>query len=314
VTAGVLTVDKPEGPTSHDVVDVARRSLGTRRVGHFGTLDPFASGLLVLGIGPATRLAPFCTDHPKTYRAVVRLGARSDTDDTEGNIEEVAVPSIPERSVVEEACAAWEGTLLQVPPAYSAKHVDGGRAYALARAGRAVTLEAVPVRIDSIRIERYAWPELEILVRCGPGTYLRALARDLGEQLGTGGLCAALRRLGSGPFRVEDALSWRALADPEAARTALRPSWTAVADLPAIVLDGERARAFSAGREVAVPAGEVTVPSGENLPSVRARVHGEHGFLGIGAVEPAQSALDGRSGHARLRPRRVLFPDGEDAA
>lgn len=300
MTAGVLAVDKPAGPTSHDVVAVARRSLGTRRVGHFGTLDPFASGLLVLGVGPATRLAPFCVEHPKTYRATVRLGARSDTDDSEGTIEEVAVPEIPDRSAVEKACAAWEGSVLQVPPAYSAKHVEGGRAYALARAGRAVTLEAVRVRIDSIRIERYAWPELEILVRCGPGTYLRALARDVGERLGTGGLCAILRRLASGPYRVEEALAWSALADPVAARAALKPSWTAVADLPAAALDPEDARAFSAGREIPVPADE--------LAPGWVRVHGERGFVGIGRVET------GEAGTARLRPRRVLFPDGEDSA
>lgn len=300
MTAGVLAVDKPAGPTSHDVVAAVRRAFGTRRVGHFGTLDPFASGVLVLGVGPATRLAPFCVEHPKTYHATVRLGARSDTDDSEGAIEEVAVPGIPDRSAIEKACAAWEGSVLQVPPAYSAKHVEGRRAYALARAGRAVTLEAVRVRIDSIRIERYAWPELEILVRCGPGTYLRALARDLGERLGTGGLCAALRRLASGPFRVEEALDWSGLADPDAAAAALKPSWTAVADLPAAELDAAGARAFSAGREVPVPAG--------GLADGWVRVHGERGFVGIGRLEP------GPGESARLRPRRVLFPDGEDSA
>ena len=300
MTAGVLAVDKPAGPTSHDVVAIARRALGTRRVGHFGTLDPFASGLLVLGIGPATRLAPFCVEHPKTYHATVRLGARSDTDDSEGAIEEVAVPGIPDISAIEKACAAWEGSVLQVPPAYSAKHVEGGRAYALARAGRAVTLEAVRVRIDSIRIERYAWPELEILVRCGPGTYLRALARDLGEQLATGGLCAALRRLASGPYRVEEALPWGGLTDPLAARAAVKPSWTAVADLPAVALDDEESRAFSAGREVSVQSRE--------LAPGWVRVHGERGFVGIGQVDP------GSGGAVPLRPRRVLFPNGEDAA
>jgi tRNA pseudouridine55 synthase len=300
VTAGVLAVDKPAGPTSHDVVAAARRALGTRRVGHFGTLDPFASGLLVLGIGPATRLAPFCVEHPKTYRATVRLGARSDTDDSEGAIEEVAVPGIPDISAIEKACAAWEGSVLQVPPVYSAKHVSGERAYALARAGRAVTLEAVRVRIDSIRIERYAWPKLEILVRCGPGTYLRALARDLGEQLGTGGLCAALRRLASGPYLVEEALPWGGLTDPPAACAAVKPSWTAVADLPAVALDHEEARAFSAGREVSVQSRE--------LAPGWVRVHGERGFVGIGRVDP------GSGGTVPLRPRRVLFPDGEDSA
>ena len=300
MTAGVLAVDKPAGPTSHDVVAVARRALGVRRVGHFGTLDPFASGLLVLGVGPATRLAPFCVEHPKTYRATVRLGARSDTDDSEGAIEEVAVPEIPNRSAVQRACATWEGSVLQVPPAYSAKHVGGGRAYALARAGRAVTLKAVRVRIDSIRIERYAWPELDLLVQCGPGTYLRALARDVGEQLGTGGLCAVLRRLASGPYRVEDALPWGGLVDPEAARAALEPSWTAVADLPAARLDTQGARAFSAGREVPIRPGD--------LAPGWVRVHGEHGFVGIGRLEADAGDT------AWLRPRRVLFPDGEDSA
>lgn len=301
MTAGLLVVDKPAGPTSHDAVDLARRSLGTRRVGHFGTLDPFASGLLVLGVGPATRLAPFCVEHPKTYRATVLLGARSDTDDIAGRVEDVPAPAVPDRAAVERACGGWEGSVLQVPPAYSAKHVEGGRAYALARAGRAVTLDAVRVRIDSIRIERYAWPELEILVDCGPGTYIRALARDLGEDLGTGGLCAALRRMASGPFRVEEALSWSGLSDPQAALAALAPSWRAVADLAPVVLDAEGARAFSAGREVPVPAGGPA--SAEWV-----RVHGERGFVGIGRIGPGPDA------EARLRPRRVLFPDGEDAA
>ena len=298
MTAGVLAVDKPAGPTSHDVVDRARRALGTRRVGHFGTLDPFASGLLALGVGPATRLAPFCVGHPKTYRATVRLGERSDTDDSEGAIEATPPVPIPDRAAVERATAAWVGTVPQVPPAYSAKHVDGRRAYALARAGETVTLAAATVRIDAIEIERYAWPELEILVRCGPGTYLRALARDLGEELGTGGHCSALRRIASGPFRVEDAIAWSALAKPEVARAALAPAWRAVADRPLARLDGEGQRAFAAGREIDAPGDAAAAPGW-------ARVHGPGGFLGMGEV------VEVAAGRLRLRPRRVLFPDGE---
>ena len=297
--AGVLAVDKPAGPTSHDVVDRARRSLGTRRVGHFGTLDPFASGLLVLGIGPATRLAPFCLDHPKTYRATVRLGERSDTDDSEGTIETATVVSPPDRAAVKRACAAWVGTMEQVPPAFSAKHVAGRRAYALARAGETVLLAAATVRIDAIEIERYEWPELEIVVRCGPGTYLRALARDLGEELGTGGHCAALRRLRSGPFRVEDAMAWPALADAESTRAALAPAWRAVADRPEVRVDAEGQRAFAAGREIAAPAGGAALPGW-------VRVHGPGGFLGMGEAVEVDGAM-------RVRPRRVLFPAGEDA-
>ena len=299
--AGVLAVDKPAGPTSHDVVDRARRALGTRRVGHFGTLDPFASGLLVLGVGPATRLASFCVEHPKTYRATVRLGERSDTDDSEGTIEEVSAAVAPDRSAVERAVGRWLGTVSQVPPAFSAKHVDGRRAYALARAGATVTLAAATVRIDAIEVERYAWPELEILVRCGAGTYLRALARDLGEDLGTGGHCSALRRLASGPFRVEDALAWAELAEPGAALAALAPAWRAVADLPAARLDEDGQRAFAAGREIDAPGGGAPAAGW-------VRVHGPDGFLGMGEI------LTAPAGGPRLRPRRVLFPGGEDAA
>lgn len=295
--AGVLLVDKPVGPTSHDVVGLARRSLGIRRIGHFGTLDPFASGLLVLGIGPATRLAPFCIGHAKIYRATVRLGERSDTDDSDGAIEAVSVSAPPDRLAVERACAAWVGSVRQVPPSYSAKHVGGRRAYALARAGETVTLDATSVRIDAIRIERYAWPELVIVVRCGPGTYLRALARDLGEELGTGGHCAALRRLASGPFRVEDALAWSELAGEATARTII-PAWRAVADLPAATVDADGHRAFAQGKELPVP------PPAASPGWIR--VHGPGGFLGLAEVQE-------EGGDLRIRARRVLFPDGDAA-
>ncbi|HYO45644.1 MAG TPA: tRNA pseudouridine(55) synthase TruB [Gemmatimonadota bacterium] len=300
MTAGVLAVDKPVGPTSHDVVGAVRRSLGIRQIGHFGTLDPFASGLLVLGVGPATRLAAFCVGHSKTYRATVRLGERSDTDDSEGAIEPVAVPEAPGQAAVEKACAAWVGSVQQFPPVYSAKHVNGRRAYALARAGETVTLEAVPVRVDSIEVERYQWPDLDIVVRCGPGTYVRALARDLGEELGTGAHCAALRRLESGPFRVEHALAWSDLSDPATARAAVMPSWRAVADLPATMVDAEGRLAFAQGRETHLPPGGA-------VSAGWARVHGPGGFLGIGQV------VVGEDGVLRMQPRRVLFPNGEDS-
>jgi tRNA pseudouridine55 synthase len=298
MTAGVLAVDKPVGPTSHDVVDTARRSLGTRRVGHFGTLDPFASGLLVLGIGPATRLAPFCVGHPKTYRATVRLGARSDTDDSQGNMQAVSVTVVPDRGAVERACAAWVGFVLQVPPAFSAKHVEGQRAYTLARAGETVTLEAAPVQIESIDVGQYAWPDLELVVRCGAGTYLRALARDLGEALGTGGYCATLRRLASGPFMVERALAWSSLSDRVSARAAVMPSWRAVADFPLARVDAEGQRAFAQGKESRLPADAEIAPGWH-------RVHGPNGFVGMGQV------LASEDGASRLQPRRVLFPEGE---
>lgn len=296
--AGVLALDKPVGPTSHDAVDRARRSLGTRRIGHFGTLDPFASGLLVLGVGPATRLAAFCAGHTKTYLATVRLGERSDTDDVRGSIVRVPTESIPDPAAVWQAAMTWTGTVRQVPPAYSAKHVGGRRAYALARAGETVTLDAAVVRIHAIEIVRYEWPELEIVVRCGPGTYVRALARDLGDELGTGGLCARLRRVSSGPFGVERAISWDELADPARTRAALEPAARAVDHLPGVTLDEIARGAFAAGREVGLPG-----PSATGW----VRVEGPRGFVGMGEVT-------GGGGSWVLRPRRVLFPEGEDAA
>lgn len=296
--SGILLVDKPGGPTSHDAVARARRSLGVRRIGHFGTLDPFASGLLVLGVGAATRLASYGSAHEKTYRAVVRLGARSSTDDTEGRIEPADLAAPPDRVAVDAAAARWVGTIPQVPPAYSAKHVDGERAYARARAGEAVALDPVPVTIHEIEILSYRWPDLEIEVTCGRGTYVRALARDLGGELGTGGYCLTLRRTRSGPYRVEDALGWDDLAEPERARAALRPAAEAVSDLPAVHLDAEEAKAAGQGR--AIPAHDA--PAGAE----RVRIVGPHGFIGIGELRAAPDA-------AWVQPRAVLFPDGEDA-
>ncbi len=298
-TSGILLVDKPVGPTSHDAVARARRSLGVRRIGHFGTLDPFASGLLVLGVGAATRLATHGSAHEKTYRAVVRLGARSSTDDTEGQIEPVEVAVAPDRASVDAAAARWVGTIPQVPPAFSAKHVDGKRAYARARAGEAVALDPVPVTIRGIAILSYRWPDLEIEVTCGRGTYVRALARDLGEELGTGGYCLALRRTRSGPYRVENALGWDDLADPERARVALRPAEEAVSDLPAVRLDAEEARAAGQGRALPVD----DAPAGAK----RVRIVGPHGFIGIGELHVAADA-------AWVQPRAVLFPEGENAS
>jgi tRNA pseudouridine55 synthase len=295
---GILLLDKPVGPTSHDAVARARRALGVRRIGHFGTLDPFASGLLVLGVGAATRLAPFAAAHAKTYRAVVRLGARSTTDDREGEVTPVPAAAPPDRALVEAACARWIGEVDQVPPAFSAKHVGGERAYALARAGETVALPPVAVRIERIDIQRYAWPSLVIEVRCGPGTYLRALARDLGEALGTGGYCEELRRTRSEPFGVEAAMDWEAASDPAAARAALRPAEEAVAGLPVARLDAERARAAGQGRAVPV---EPPPPEGAR----HVRMVGPAGFIGIGEPRP------GPHHTVWVQPRAVLFPAGE---
>lgn len=295
---GVLLLDKPAGPTSHDAVVRVRRASGIRRVGHFGTLDPFATGLLVLAVGAATRLAPYATSHRRTYRATIHLGARSTTDDPEGEIEPLPEPVAPSREAVEAACAALTGEIDQVPPAYSAKHVAGRRAYARARAGEAVVLRPVRVTIERIEILRYAWPELEIEVESGPGTYIRALARDLGEHLETGAYCAALRRTRSGPYGVDEALAWDALVDPVGVRAALRPAESAVAQLPVVRLTAAQAEAAAQGRTVPAPADLVVQGP--------VRLAGPNGFIGIGIVHPD-------SGGAWIRPRTVLLATGEGA-
>ena len=296
---GILPVDKPVGPTSHDVVAMARRALGVRRIGHFGTLDPFASGLLVLGVGPATRLATFAVDHPKTYRATIRLGATSTTDDAEGEIDAVDVADAPGREAVEAACAKWTGTVEQVPPAYSAKHVEGRRAYAMARAGETVTLPAEAVRIDRIEVLRYDWPELALEVECGPGTYVRALARDLGEALGTGGYCHELRRTRVGPLEVGQAIDVDALREPGRAQAALLSAESAVLDRPAVELDEDATRLVANGGRVAFPG---HLAAGTDW----VRLRGPRGFVGM-----AERVED--DDREWLQPRKVLYPDGEAA-
>lgn len=204
---GALLVDKPRGPSSHDVVRRVRKALGTRAVGHTGTLDPFASGLLVVLVNRATRLARFVERQDKTYRAIVRLGTVTDTDDDTGRVLAEQVPAgWPPRDEVAAAVAALVGSSMQRPPAYSAKHVDGVRSYQLARRGEAVELAPVPVTVRRSELLGYAPPDVEFRATVSAGTYVRALGRDLGTALGTGGHVRALRREAIGGLTVDDAV------------------------------------------------------------------------------------------------------------
>ena len=199
-TDGLLLVDKPAGMTSHDVVARARRALGERRIGHHGTLDPFATGLLVLLVGRATRLAPYVEGEPKEYEAELRFGAETSTDDLTG--EETRTATLPDPARVRAALPLLTGTIEQVPPAFSAKKVDGERAYAAAREGRAVELAAVSVRVDSWEVLDLTPQHARVRIRCGGGTYIRSLARDLGRLVESAAHLTALRRTASGPFRT----------------------------------------------------------------------------------------------------------------
>ena len=287
---GVLPVDKPRGPTSHDVVAVARRALGTRRIGHTGTLDPFATGLLLLCIGPATRLAEFLTGLPKRYRARVRLGVRTTTDDPEGEVEASSEGwRALTRADVERALGALRGPILQTPPRFSAKKVGGRTAYDLARRGEDVVLEPAAVEVLALDITAWEPPELELDVRCSSGTYVRALARDLGEALGVGAHLTALRRTEVGAFGVEGALTLDRLGEPAAVEQAWIAPARAVAHLPSVRVSAEDAARLAHG--VAVGLGGAEVASEADAVAV----------LNVEALV-AVAARDGD----RLRPRKVF--------
>ena len=201
---GLLLVDKPGGLTSHDVVDVCRRAYGERSVGHLGTLDPFATGLLVLLFGRATRLATFIATDPKVYEATIRFGSETETDDRTGAAARSA--PCPTTQAIREAIVGLTGDLDQVPPAYSAKHVDGGsRAYVAARRGQPVELAPVRVHVDRWDVRSMTEERVEATVTCSTGTYVRALARDLGRATGSAAHLTELRRTRVGAFTVDQA-------------------------------------------------------------------------------------------------------------
>jgi len=250
----VLPVDKPEGPTSHDVVAAARKALGERRVGHTGTLDPFASGLLILCVGKATRLAEYFSGLDKEYEAEARLGVSTDTLDRDG---EVIAESEGWTEVTEErleaALGALRGEIQQVPPQFSAKKVDGQRAYKSARDGRRVDLPPVPVTVHELTLTGIELPLVRFRVRCSSGTYVRALARDLGEALGVGAHLTALRRTAVGAWSVAGAVSLDQLSDPSRVAGAAVPPLEALAHLPTLEVDSASAGRLAHGQVVELP-------------------------------------------------------------
>ena len=209
---GVIVIDKPAGLTSARVVDRVKRMLprGTK-VGHAGTLDPFATGVLVLLIGRATKLCESMMDQPKAYEATLKLGATTATDDPESPEQAVPNAVAPDRARIDAALTHFRGTILQRPPAYSAIKIEGRRAYDLARAGSEVEIEARPVNVYRIEMVKYGFPLLELSIGCGRGTYIRSIARDLGERLGTGAYLTQLRRTRVGQYTTEEAVTLESL-------------------------------------------------------------------------------------------------------
>lgn len=303
---GILIVDKPIGPTSHDVVGLVRRLAATRRVGHGGTLDPFASGVLPVFLGKGTRVVEFHMADQKAYRATVCFGASSATDDIEGEMT-VAEGPAPTRAAVEAALPGFIGTVRQRPPAYSAIKVAGRRAYAMARAGETVELAEREVTI--VAVDLVSWDDsdaqrpIAILdVTCGAGTYMRALARDLGERLGNAAYLGALRRTAAGPFTESAAISLDAVraaaADgPQGLVPLLRPLDDGLDRFPAVSLTAAEVAAVARGQFVRPEAGFAAGAERYRL------------FTPAGAL----AAIATDAGTGRLAPDKVLVSAEVDA-
>jgi len=281
---GVLLVDKPEGPTSHDVVAVARRALGVKRIGHAGTLDPMATGLLVLMIGRATRLATFLSGMDKTYRGTLRLGIATDTYDRDGTPSGPPRPVTVDERTVGAAFERFQGTVTQVPPVYSAKKVHGTPMYRLARRHKPVSPVPATVTFRRLLFLGLSGTDVAFESQVSAGTYLRSFAHDLGELLACGAHLYSLRRIAAGPFTVEGALTPDELAAQGfGSSSRVTPMEDIPLGIPTLVLTTAGTHAIRHGRPCGL--NEVATPR-PPLPPGRCRLKGPEGSLvGIGEVE-----------------------------
>ncbi|MEX1997419.1 MAG: tRNA pseudouridine(55) synthase TruB [Candidatus Andersenbacteria bacterium] len=283
--AGVIAIDKPAGITSHDAVAAMRRITGIRRIGHTGTLDPFATGLLLLVVGSATRLAEHAHDLAKTYEATVVLGATSDTDDGTGKITPQSARQ-PQRDLVAATLQQFVGPIQQVPPAYAALKRQGKRLYVYARAGENIPRLPRPVTIETLELIHYHYPYIDIRVVSRRGTYIRALARDIGQSLETGAYLKTLRRTKIGKFTVQN-------SPPLAQVTAhnfpqlLQPSRVLVEHLPALTLTPDNVAQLKQGRSI--PWSSLNHPLTPDSPLALLDSHGD--LIGIGHFHPPSATL-----------------------
>jgi tRNA pseudouridine55 synthase len=295
IRSGVLVVDKGRGATSFDVVAIVRRRLGVRRIGHAGTLDPDATGVLPILVGEATKITPYLVDQDKEYLATVRFGLTTDTHDVSGRVlSETPVDDlVPAR--LEDVCRAFVGHIKQVPPMYSAVHHQGRRLYELARAGIEVERAPREVTIRSIAIEKIDGPLVTLRVVCGKGTYVRVLAADLGAALGYGGAVESLVRCRVGPFDLREAVSWPDLMDGgHELWSRVRPVEAALAGWPVVRLDGPGAATFGHGQPADV------IPAAARTEGF-VRVHDIAGpMIGVGEL---------MAGGSKVRPVRILHAD-----
>ena len=254
-TGGILNLNKPAGITSRDVVNVVQCLAGRKmRVGHAGTLDPLARGVLVVSVGPATRLIEYIQQMPKTYRAEFLLGCHSDTEDTDGQVTRLETPLVPSEEEIRTVLPQFTGRILQRPPAYSALRIAGRRAYDLARKGKQIELAPREIVVYQLLLDEYNYPKLGLTIQCGSGTYVRSLGRDLAESLGTAAVMSALERTAIGRFRIEEAVDPDSLT-PENWTDALLPPVMAVSHLTKLTLDDEAVRKIQDGLTIPRPKG-----------------------------------------------------------
>jgi tRNA pseudouridine55 synthase len=295
--SGILVVNKDPGSTSFQVVAHLRRLLRAPKVGHGGTLDPEAAGVLPILINEATKLTPYLADHTKEYVATVRLGVTTDTQDRSGRvIREAPVPAL-KAPAIEKVLARFLGRILQVPPMYSALHMGGKRLYELARRGVVVERDPRPVMIHALTLESVELPFFTIRVVCGKGTYVRTLSADIGEAMGCGAVLEQLLRTRVGPYSLEAALPWAELVqarDGAFLWARLLPSDSSVSQLPAVELTEEAAAALLNGQSVPAPQ---PVATGGGLVRLYAPARA---FVGLGRLNQVGSAV---------KPERILHGD-----
>jgi len=293
--SGVLVVDKPVGMTSHDVVEAIRRGTGIRRAGHTGTLDPRASGVLVILIGPAVRLSEYVSASDKRYQAIIRMGANTDTFDADGKFVRTNQPIDVTEEQFEKILKQFEGEIEQTPPPYSAVKVQGRRAYDMARQGEEVDLTPRKIQVHHLEVLEWAPPEVVVDVHCSSGTYVRSLANDIGNTLGTGAYLVGLRRTKSGRFSLRDATPLRKLQEAFQAGNwyqYLIPAAEALADWPAVELNPDDVEEVRHGHRVKA--------HGDQPDLVR-------GVSAAGELIALMIPATGEDGSAEWQPKKVFF-------
>ncbi len=295
--SGVLVVDKPVGMTSHDVVQAIRNGTGLRRAGHTGTLDPRASGVLVILVGPAVRLSEYVSASDKRYQAIIRLGAKTDTFDADGKFTQSNQPINITEQQFEEVLKTFIGEIEQTPPPYSAVKVQGRKAYEMARKGEEVELEPRKITVHHLEVLEWAPPEVVIDVHCSSGTYVRSLANDLGEKLGCGAYLVGLRRTKSGRFSLRDAVPLRKLQEAFQAGNwyqYLIPAAEALGDWPAIELNPDEVEGVRHGHRVKA---EPDTPVGKRVRGVSTQ----------GELVALLECVIGEDGAPAWQPKKVFF-------